>query len=312
MSNEERHGQSQNPLRDPQPPRPPVKDLLRRVFQFFGTSLGIAVLTLLGAVLGSAVTEWGSYLERAREEKSATIEERARELGSIHDTLGRAIIQREIATDMVINAIDIGATRPEIDQLWQQYSDAYRAEVLTELQSHLLVTGHTEDDPNPASATGMEYFWYYLDTVIQGRFDSVHRCLLQVHSDFVSADDPLANRLQKAQARLQACEADGGWVARAYIDPKTKVLVSSVATWEGFKGCLEDFVDLQDLNARLQRRVWQANSWSLSLVKALTPAGSQNEDDCRPDDPVCDQRKFLRGLQGTLEQSCGNEVRGYN
>ena len=276
---------------------------LERVYAFFDTRVG---LTILGFVLTGMLGGLASFLVnetlRSQDQQSGVLQQRESELSAIHTGIGHAIVTRSIATEDLMNVVDSGASDAEVESVWSRYMDAYRSEVSLELESHLIVTGHTEDDPNPGTDTAVKVLWTYLDDVIQSRFQGMHECLLQVRSTYVAAEIPVSNKFAAARAVLAQCRTDDYWNDKSYLDPKTRQRVS-VAGWDGFKSCLEDFTYALEMSARIQRRVWASGFWSIGNLEHVTHLRSP--DDCSPDDAICLQNRFFRGLKVELEGSCG-------
>jgi hypothetical protein len=285
------------------------RGLFRRIYDFFDSKIGLAILTfLLTGGLGTLATWVVTDIQHFQAAQSAALQARSAELGSLHSGVEAAILEREIATDSYIKAVEIGAGDAEIEQLWQKYEDTVHEETLSALQSHLVITGHTQDGPDPGQLEGKSWvFWTYLSNVIQPRFSSMHECLLGVHNAYVNAELPLVNRLSKARAELAGCQTDKDWDKYSYTytrkeaspdkkgTPAAKA-TTSIAEWDDFKACLEDYTYLLDMSARLEARVGQS---------ALYASDSGSWGGCAADDDACRQKKFLDTVPVVLPQSCG-------
>jgi hypothetical protein len=283
------------------------RNFFGRVYDFFDSKIGLAILTfLLTGGLGTIATWVVTDVQRYETAQSAALQARAAELGSLHTGVEAQILEREIATDAFIKAIQVGAGDNEIDQLWQRYEDTVRAEMLSALQSHLVITGHTQDGPDPGQVEGKSWvFWTYLSNVIQPRFASMHECLLGVHNAYVNAQLPLGNRLEKARAELAGCQTDRDWdkyrysYSRKSSDGKSVSSArasTSIAEWDDFKACLEDYTYLLDMSARLEARVG---------LSPLNTSDSGSWGGCAASDDECRQMKFLDTVPVVLPQSCG-------
>jgi hypothetical protein len=138
----------------------------------------------------------------------------------------------------------------------------------------------------------------------------MHDCMLDMHNAFISADDPLPNRLSKARADLAACRHDADWdhLAYTYTVPTTGSAkptseTQSISDWDDFKTCLEDYSYLLDMSARLETRVGQsAVTWNLT---------GWWRKDCRDGDALCQQDYFFSQLQDNLAKSCGRLDKDY-
>jgi hypothetical protein len=240
------------------------KGILVRIYNFFDSKVGLAILTfLLTGGLGTLATWLVTEVQQIQASRIAALHARATELSSLHTGVEANILQREIAADSFISAIEVGAGDAEVGQLWQKYEESANGEVLTALQSHLVITGHTQDGPDPGLFEGKAWlFWRYLSDVIQPRFASMHECLLEVHNAYVAAGEPLLNRLTKARLELSDCKNDRDWNKFAYrfsdaekgpnnANAKEIEMTVSVGDWDDFKTCLEDYAYLLDLSARL-------------------------------------------------------------
>lgn len=285
------------------------RNAMVRVLHFFESKVGFAILTfLLTSGLGTLATWLVTEVQQSQAARTVALQARAAELGSLHTGLEAALLQREIAADAFMKSIERGAGDAEIGLLWQRYEDLVRAETQSALQSHLIITGHTEDGPDPGLFEGKTWlFWRYLSDVVQPRFDSMHDCLLDVHSAYVRADEPLPNKLAQARTELSGCKSDSDWDAYRYsfnrksgastaTGTKATDDTTSVSGWDGFKSCVEDFAYLLDMSTRLQARAGQDNA-----VKS----GASPWNGCGASDDVCRERNFLNALPETLRQSCG-------
>lgn len=292
------------------------KGLFASIYNFFDSKIGLAVLTfLLTGGLGTLATWVVTDIQHRQAVETLALQARAAELGSLHNGIEAAILEREIATDSYTKAIEVGAGDSEIEQLWQKYEDAAHAETLLALQSHLVITGHTQDGPDPGQLEGKSWvFWTYLSNVIQPRFASMHDCLLGVHNAYVNAELPLENRLSKARAELKGCLTDKDWDKYSYAYTRSsssgsrkgtvKVkAVASIAEWDDFKACLEDYTYLLDMSARLEARTGQAGQFSF---------GTDAWGGCAADDDACRQKAFLDTLPVVLPQSCGGINNSFN
>jgi hypothetical protein len=290
------------------------RSIFGRIYAFFDTKVGLAILTfLLTGGLGTFVTWIVTDLQQGREAETLSLQARANELSSLHAGIIQSIIEREIAADNLMKAFQVGASRGDVSTLWKKYEDAAHAEYLLALQSHLVITGHTEDGPDPGRIAGKTWiFWSYLTGVIQPRLSSMHDCLLNMHDAYVSAENPLPNRLAKARANLAACRTDSHWdhFAYTYTGPtrgsvKATPITQSVSDWDDFKICLEDYAYLLDMSARLEARVGRAAwSWNFSRLTWW-------KQGCREDNALCQQDYFFSQLQANLAKSCGNIDKGY-
>jgi hypothetical protein len=292
----------------PRPIQPEHPSFFRRVYDFFDSKIGLAILTfLLTGGLGTLATWVVTDIQRYEAAQSGALQARAMELGSLHSGVEAQILEREIATDGFIKAIQVGAGDSEIDQLWQKYEDSVREEMLSALQSHLVITGHTQDGPDPGQVEGKSWvFWAYLSNVIQPRFASMHECLLGVHNAYVNAQLPLGNRLEKARAELAGCQTDKDWDKYRYSyfrkapggkrTAPAATASTSIAEWDDFKACVEDYTYLLDMSARLEARIGQS---------ALYTSGSGSWGGCAASDDECRQMNFLDTVPVVLPQSCG-------
>ena len=280
-----------------------------RIYNFFDSKVGLAILTfLLTGGLGTLATWLVTEVQQIQASRIAALHARATELSSLHTGVEANILQREIAADSFISAIEVGAGDAEVGQLWQKYEESANGEVLTALQSHLVITGHTQDGPDPGLFEGKAWlFWRYLSDVIQPRFASMHECLLEVHNAYVAAGEPLLNRLTKARLELSDCKNDRDWNKFAYrfsdaekgpnnANAKEIEMTVSVGDWDDFKTCLEDYAYLLDLSARLEARAGQHEPFS---VDGTRWGGCSSWDD------VCRERNFFETLPTTLRKSCG-------
>lgn len=278
---------------------------IKNFFKLFDTKAGLVILTFfLTSGLGSLATFLVAQFQQSQSARTAALQARAAELGSLHNGIEASILRREIAADGFINAIEVGAEGAEVGQLWQRYEEAVNDELLSALQSHLVITGHTQDGPEAVRFEGKAWvFWYYLTDVIQPRFASMHECLLRVHNAYVAAGEPLPNRLAKARSELAVCKKDSDWDKFAYTflggtrnagkAGETKVAVS-VSDWDDFKTCIEDYAYLLDMSARLEARAGQYEPSSLG-------------------GPAWDgwEANFLNTLPGELQKSCGSPDRDF-
>lgn len=294
-------------------PRP--KGLFARVHSFFDTKVGFALLTfLLTSGLGTFATWLLTDVQQVQASRSVALQARAAELASLHTGVEANILQREVAADNYIRAIEVGAGDSEVGELWQKYEEAANGEILSALQSHLVIMGHTQDGPDPGLFDRKAWrFWTYLSDVIQPRFASMHDCLLDVHNAYVAAGEPLFNRLAKARVELKLCKKDSDWDRFAYtFDPAvgnssgkngntTKTTVS-VSEWDDFKTCVEDYTYLLDLSTRLEARAVQYEH---------IPIAGHDWDGCSSSDDMCRLTKFLDSLPATLPRSCGSLDKDY-
>ncbi len=222
-----------------QTPEPEPKSFLGRLFHFFdSTRVGMALLGfLLTGILGAGASALLSEAQRWQEDQAAAAKERSAELQSIQTGIANAILQRETSANLLLVAFRAGASEADIDQLWDAYIQAYRTEVPVVLEGHLAIQGHDEDDIVSDSSAALNDFWYYLDGVLQARFESMHDCLFQAHYAFKADSTPLADKFQQARNVLDGCVIDARWDGKGYSDPVTKQKVS-VADWDDFRVCV--------------------------------------------------------------------------
>jgi hypothetical protein len=100
-----------------------------------------------------------------------------------------AIMQRTY-TDAVLQAIGQSKAGSDLEAAWPRYESAYQAELAAVWQIHLNKEGHLEDDSAPTGENGWQPFWYYLDLVIQPRFQEMDQCLRAVHGAYLSTGSP--------------------------------------------------------------------------------------------------------------------------
>jgi hypothetical protein len=253
-----------------------------------------AGVTLLGffltGVLGALVSFSVNAFQRWDQERVATLTERENEIRSVNREFVGAIVQRAFLTDAVLEAITLSKTGSDLETVWPRYENAYQAERAAVWQNHLNIEGHLQDDPAPTGQNGWQPFWYYLDLVIQPRFEEMDRCLRAAHGTFLSSGGSQPDRMIAAQRVLAGCEGSTHW------DHVGKKQEASVAQWDHFKTCLESFTYHLDLSARIQQQVWKAGESTVSL-----PDPSR----CNDGDPVCQQARFLVGLEGSIADDCG-------
>ncbi|HEX4158690.1 MAG TPA: hypothetical protein VHY79_09450 [Rhizomicrobium sp.] len=253
-----------------------------------------AGVTLLGffltGVLGALVTFSVNAFQRWDQDRTATLTERENEISSVNKQFVGAIVQRTFYTDAVLGAIDQSKVGADLDAAWPHYESAYQAELAAVWQNHLNIEGHLEDDPAPTGQNGWQPFWYYLDVVIQPRFQEMDHCLRAAHGAYLSVPGAQAERIKAAQRILQECETSYHW------DHLGKAQKASVAIWDHFETCLESFTYHLDVSARIERQVSKAAETSVSLPD---PAS------CDKGDPICLQARFLVGLEGSLAEDCG-------
>ena len=293
------------------------KGFFASIYDFFDSKIGLAVLTfLLTGGLGTLATWLVTDIQHRQAVETVALQARAAELGSLHNGIEAAILEREIATESYTKAIEVGAGDSEIEQLWQKYEDAVQSETLLALQSHLVITGHTQDGPDPGQLEGKSWvFWTYLSNVIQPRFASMHDCLLGVHNAYVNAELPLENRLGKARAELKGCLTDKDWDKYSYTYTRSNSAngqkgavkikaVASIAEWDDFKACLEDL----HLSSRHEREAGSTcrAGWTLLFTGADAWGG------CAADDDTCRQKAFLDTVPIVLPQSCGGIDNSFN
>jgi len=253
-----------------------------------------AGVTLLGffltGVLGALVSFSVNAFQRWDQERIATLTERENEIRSVNREFVGAIVQRAFLTDAVLEAITLSKTGSDLETVWPRYENAYQAERAAVWQNHLNIEGHLQDDPAPTGQNGWQPFWYYLDLVIQPRFEEMDRCLRAAHGTFRSTGGSQPDRMIAAQRVLAGCEGSTHW------DRVGKKQEASVAQWDHFKTCLESFTYHLDLSARIQQQVWKAGESTVSL-----PDPSR----CNDGDPVCQQARFLVGLKDSIADDCG-------
>jgi hypothetical protein len=253
-----------------------------------------AGVTLLGffltGVLGALVSFGANAFQRWDQEQTATLTERENEISSVNKQFVGAIVQRTFYTDAVLQAIAQSKAGSDFDAAWPRYESAYQAELAAVWQNHLNIEGHLEDDPAPTGDNGWQPFWYYLDLVIQPRFQEMDQCLRAVHGAYLSTTGAQADRMRVAQRILEGCETGYHW------DHVGKAQKASVALWSHFETCLESFTYHLDVSARIQRQVWKAGETSASLP---------DPGRCNKGDPICLQAVFLVGLKESLAEDCG-------
>jgi hypothetical protein len=253
-----------------------------------------AGVTLLGffltGVLGALVSFSVNAFQRWDQQQTQTLAERENEISSVNKQFVGAIVQRTFYTDAVLQAIGQSKAGSDLDAAWPRYESAYQAELAAVWQNHLNIEGHLEDDPAPTGDNGWQPFWYYLDLVIQPRYQEMDQCLRAVHGAYLSAGGPQADRMKVAQRILLGCETSLHW------DHLAKAQKASVALWDHFETCLESFTYHLDVSARIQRQVWKAGETSVSLPAPGT---------CDKGDPICLQARFLVGLKESLAEDCG-------
>ena len=286
------------------------RGVLDSVHHFFNSKLGLAVLTFFLTSGIGAVASWiVADFEQARQADTLSLQARATEISSLHTGIIRSIIEREIAADYLMNAFQVGTSTDEVSALWKNYEDAVHSESQQELQSHLAITFHTQDGPDPVADDSPNYFWFYLTAAIQPRFDAMHDCLLATHNSFISATGPLPDRFKKAGADVAGCRKDADWDRLAYVEPasgnpKIRPMKHSISDWDDFKTCLEDYTFFLDESARLEARAGQSQrSWNLFRF-----AGQRQ--DCREDNTSCQLHTLFSQLKTGLAQSCGNFDKG--
>jgi hypothetical protein len=253
-----------------------------------------AGVTLLGffltGVLGALVSFSVNAFQRWDQERTTTLTERENEISSVNKQFVGAIVQRAFYTDAVLQAIGQSKAGSDLDAAWPRYESAYQAELAAVWQNHLNIEGHLEDDPAPTGENGWQPFWYYLDLVIQPRFQEMDHCLRGVHGAYLSAAGAQAERMKVAQRILQGCETSYHW------DHLGKAQKASVAIWDHFETCLESFTYHLDVSARIERQVWKAGETSVSLP---------DPGRCDRGDPICLQAVFLVGLKDSIADDCG-------
>ncbi|HEX3429720.1 MAG TPA: hypothetical protein VHT03_02445 [Rhizomicrobium sp.] len=259
--------------------------------EILNTPAGVTLLGFfLTGVLGGLVSLSLNAFQRWDQDRVATLTERENEIRSVNREFVGAIVQRAFYTDAVIEAITLSKTGSDLEGAWPRYESAFQAEQGAVWQNHLNIEGHLQDDPAPTGENGWQPFWYYLDLVIQPRFEEMDRCLRSAHGVYLSAGGPQPDRMKAAQSVLLGCESSTHW---DHVRPKQE---ASVAQWDHFKTCLESFTYHVDLSARIQQQVWKAGESSVSLPD---PAR------CNKDDPVCQQARFLIGLEDSIADDCG-------
>lgn len=253
-----------------------------------------AGVTLLGffltGVLGALVSFSVNAFQRWDQERLATLTERENEIRSVNREFVGAIVQRAFYTDAVVEAITLSKTGSDLDTVWPRYESAYQGERAAVWQNHLNIEGHLQDDPAPTGQNGWQPFWYYLDVVIQPRFEEMDHCLRAAHGAYLSPGGSQADRMKEAQRVLLGCETSYRW------DHVGKKQEASVALWDHFKTCLESFTYHLDLSTRIQQQVWKAGESSESLP---------DPGRCNKGDPVCQQAAFLVGLEDSIAGDCG-------
>jgi hypothetical protein len=253
-----------------------------------------AGVTLLGffltGVLGALVSVSVNTFQRWDQERTTTLTERENEISSVNKQFVGAIVERTFYTDAVLQAIGQSKAGSDLEAAWPRYESAYQAELAAVWQNHLNIEGHLEDDPAPTGENGWQPFWYYLDLVIQPRFQEMDQCLRAVHGAYLSTGGAPAERMKEAQRILQGCKTSYHW------DHLGKTQKASVALWDHFETCLESFTYHLDVSARIQRQVWKAAETSVSLPEP---------GHCDRSDPICLQAVFLVGLKESIAEDCG-------
>ncbi|MBV9990763.1 MAG: hypothetical protein JOZ72_05665 [Alphaproteobacteria bacterium] len=275
---------------------------------FLNSPFGLALVGfVLTTGLGTFLTDYWHSAEKARDDRAAHLQVQEDELRAIRTGVKQAIVDRQAASEMMIQALESKAPPGEVSALWQQYMQAYRQEITAYSSNQLNLEGisdHTENSEVPVTTV----FWHYLDYVIQPRFADLHDCIVSLRRDY----DAKGSTTQSLQQAFGDCETrrKGDDPRRLYWDQYVADHVS-VALWGNFKTCLSTYSYYLDWHVRLQSQVWNAPDYQDRDVPAwyrylAHPLRSYREEHTPPwEKPVCWQHNFLNSVRARIAQDCG-------
>jgi hypothetical protein len=275
------------------------ESFFRWLLQRLQSQAGFAFLaSILVAAVGSLITWELSEIGQHQQEQYAQQQEQDKELIALQTDFVTAIVQRVTYTDDVLQSLNRPASETDLNELWPHYLDAYRADRFQSWKNQLNMEGHWESQQNLLADNRQQEFWNYLDLVIEPRFEEMHQCVTVAHDAYVSANGSQMDKMHAAQIVLNGPDGKSGCETSFKWDNQAVMPAGSVARWDHFETCIENFTYLLNVSDRIQRQVWHGDAGYTPVAKA---SGA-----CTTNDSSCVQAKFLSNLHDLVSATCGN------